>query len=167
MTTRRARPFRRTQARRRTAEWYDVSFNDSIAQNVQDIKDMSTNLESNERKGATIVRTIIDLQFIPATSNVQMRTFLGLVLVELDAFASAVVPDPSLSDDQPGWLYRAQTSVRASSVNDPNPYRLQADIKSRRKFPGEDVLYTAILERDSAVGNVLVTGWIRYLVLKQ
>ena len=92
---------------------------------------------------------------------------MGLVLVELDAFAAGVVPDPATMDDQPGWLYRAIKTVRAKDLDEAPITELQVDLRTRRKFPGEDVLYTLILERDAAVGSMTITGLIRFLILKQ
>ena len=167
MTTRR-RPsaFRGRSRPRRASEWYDVSISETLTANQQDLTDLSTNVEPSHRKGSSIVRTILDLQFIPATANVQLSVDIGLVLMELDAFASVVAPDPAIDDDQPGWLYRGSRTARTGDTNNPNPQSLQLDLKSRRKFPGEDVLYTLILERDSAVGSLFIKGLIRFLLLR-
>ena len=164
MPTRRSRSAGRTP--RRQGKWYDTSLNSTLSASTQVGIDLTTEMDPEQRHGSTIVRTILDLTLQPATTGINLRCYLGLVLVELDAFAANALPDPSVNDDQPGWLYKVIRNVRTGSLDTvPNNGQIQLDLRSKRKFPGEDVLYTLVLERDSATGSVLFTGQIRTLIL--
>ena len=149
---------------RRAVEWTDVILNNSLTSAQQLGIDLSTNFLSTERKGSTIVRTIVDLTLAPLSASVTLRIAWGLVMMELDAFNAAIFPDPFVADDQPGWMLRGERNLRTSNVDDvPNNAQLQIDLKAKRKFMGEDELYVLVLERGAETGTIVVSGMIRIL----
>ena len=164
MTTR-----RRNGARgpRRALEWYDRFISQSNASNVQSLVDLSLGIATDEKKGMTVVRIIIDMLIIPQSINVLATTNLAIHMASADAFSALAVADADDQDEQPGWLWRTRRSTALSNItNLSSPAALiKEDLRAQRKFAGEDQLL--ILQIDNEAGSTVLTrGIIRVLCKK-
>jgi len=149
---------------RRAREWFDTTLNFSVAAGGQGFLALSPFLLDDERKGATIVRTLIDFWISTVTANVFLDAYAGITFVTDDALSAGVLPDPSDDTDQPGWMWKKKIVVVSTSENVPEARNTLVDLRSMRKFPGESVNPTFII--DSVSGAFDVDGLIRMLVLK-
>ena len=163
MTTRR----RRGGGRRRGVEWFDRTVNSTLTASNQVGIDLSTDLSNVNRKGATVVRMLLDITLQPVTIDVNLRSYMGIYMAELDAFNASNFPEVAVDDEQPGWMYRMMRNVRTHDVDQlPANSHIEVDVRAKRRFVGEDTLLTLVLERDAAVGGVLFTGMVRTLVMR-
>ncbi len=158
-STRRGRP-------RRATEWFDSLIQvNALSANGQSGVTLDSNFSQPNRKGATVVRMLLDLNFQAATVDVNLQVGLGIYLCEGDARASTIFSDPFAADEQPGWLYRNNLGVFTTNLFAYNESRqLEKDVRTKRRYQGEDQHLMLILERDAAVGDVNVQGLLRVLI---
>ena len=115
----------------------------------------------------TVVRILIDLQLFNLTAGTGGILGMGIYMGELDAIAAGAAPDPLTADDHPGWMWRSQKSVVTSTVNDSSQSTLvKADLRGKRKYSGEDMDLTLVLQRDAPAVTINIDGLIRVLGMK-
>jgi len=83
--------------------------------------DLSILIANDERKGMTVVRTLVDFDVIPSAAGAAGNLSGGIVLVDGDAFAAAAMPDPDEAQDQPGWLWRFHKGIFSSGTKMESP----------------------------------------------
>ena len=105
---------------RRTA-WYDTTIDINAATGGAGNQQLMNSLERDERLGMTITRWIGEFslmsQTIAGAYGVQ-RISIGIAMLDADAAAAGVFPDPQSSADQPprGWVYRTHCCVAQNGV---------------------------------------------------
>ena len=164
---RRARGFRRGVRRaRRAVEWFDSLINETVTTSQQ-TDDLSANIPSDEKKGMTIIRLLIDLVCAAAATGTGNVIAMGIAMVENDAVAAAAFPDPGAETDQPGWLWREVFSVYTSTLNDrAQSVPIVRDIRARRRFPARQTSLYLIIDTVSGSTSINIDGSIRVLVAK-
>ena len=122
---------------------------------------------TDERKGATLVRTLIDLYVMAVTAGTGGTCGLGISMVNLDGHAASALPEADSASDQPGWIWRTVVPVFTDTVNAfANATHIKEDIKSRRKYAGDDMLIDLIIDNVTGSTSFNVDGMIRLLIMK-
>jgi len=153
--------------------WEDTFINEDTPSGADDLQTLVGGLSEDERRGMTVVRTLIDLWLTPTISSGvvgSMTMNLGIGVCNAQAFAagSASLPSPSINSERPprGWIWRAGIAIMDDATTVPTHSRVTADVRSKRKVDA-GVLYIhmdAIL-RTGTPFNVKTTGLIRTLYL--
>ena len=155
-------------APRRAREWADITVDSTLTVGTQTAIHLSSAILDDEKKGATVVRVIIDLEAVALTVGVGSVIALGLLMLDAEARAAGVGPDPQDDNDQPGWMWRTRKLVFLSALNDRSQTtKIFMDVRSMRKFPGPDVdlaMVWAVVSGGSSQVNL--DGLIRVLWLK-
>ena len=156
--------------KRKTA-WTDHLFNFSLGSSSSTDQELMTELIDPEKRGCTLIRTIIDLWFAPSGPGAAygfMASDVGIGLVSPDARVGDAMPDPAASGDYPvsGWVWRSRVVVQgyAGSEEAAVPTRVTLDLKSSRKLDRSDPVF--IQDNQTAIGTGFVTqtmGIIRLL----
>ena len=149
---------------RRAVEWFDVDMSFSVASAGQESRALTVSMLDSQKKGATIVRTVLDLWLISTVLNARVEIVFGVVLINDDAFASSALPDPSDPSDQPGWMWRQKVIIAGDASNTDETVHVHVDSPAKRKFPGEE--HQQLLIIDSQTGAFDVECWGRVLVMK-
>ena len=157
----------RSRGPRRASEWFERDVDLTIASGGQQSVTISANVTDAQKKGMTIVRLLIQLSAVLIAAGTGGQLFMGLVMVTTDAIAAAVLPDVDVATEKVGWLWRAQRIVSTTAPNDSSQFGIfEVDIRSRRKFAGEDMDLELVVNLPASSGNMNVDGWIRMLCLK-
>ena len=165
MTSRRPKSRASFRARpRRRVVWMDRFIDLSFGAGAVGT-DLTVDLDPELRSQATVVRMIVYMSVQLLTINTEVKLSLGVYMCELDAFGAAVFADPDLPDDKPGWLWRARRTLITPETDEVTRNGIfDVDLKSRRKFAGEDMLLALVAHNDAAV-TVRVDGLIRTLIM--
>ena len=99
----RRRGFRRAGVRapRRAVEWFDNIINETLTSSDQQIEDLTDQMADSEKKGATIVRLIIDITCVLTTAGTGGLIRLAIGMVDNDALAAGAVPEADDEADIP------------------------------------------------------------------
>ena len=96
-----------------------------------------TELIDPEKRGYTLIRTIIDLWFAPSgPAGIYgfMACDVGIGLVSADARVADALPDPGASGDYPvtGWIWRSRVVVQGYGGTEEAavPTRINLDLRS-------------------------------------
>ena len=166
MTSRRTAPRRRSSSRRAVGryEWFDAKFSQTTAANALAQTTLDSNLSSGFKKGATVMRCIVNLLLTPSAIDLMALFHFGICLLTIEAVASATLPDPEDMDDQPGWLWRTMYPATTHDLNvSPPSATKELDLRSRRRYIGEDYSLVFVTSMGGAVGGQ-VDGYIRTLI---
>ena len=131
---------------------------------------LTENVADPEKRGCTIQRVIVGLDFspnLPNAVNGASTISMGIGLTSDDAFAAAALPDPEVDADFPvsGWLYRNRVLI-TDTVTGGNwrSIRVDQDLRVARKMDRSTVFMSFRAEQMSgAAFNVHVSGLIRVL----
>ena len=156
---------RRGSGPRRATEWFDTVFNQILPESTNTAISLSTNILDDEKKGMTVIRMLIDLQFFALSVNTKALLSGGIYIVESDALAVLALSDPSHADEQPGWTWRWSTVLSSDSTSISRQH-VTADVHSMRKFPGEDTDLISVWELGAITNGAQITGIIRVLCKK-
>ncbi len=149
---------------RRAVEWFDTIFDQTLPVSTNTVIVLSNGIVDDEKKGMTLIRTLVDLKFTPTTADTATRLSVGFFFIEADALAAPALPDPATADEQPGWFYRWAHVCNIDSTSVSRD-RAVADIKAMRKFRAED--YDIVMVAETGAGApIAVSGLIRLLVKK-
>ncbi len=164
--SRRGRRGSRGRAPRRVARWIDQFINLNVSTGGQITENLTVNLADAEKKGATLVRTIIDLEMNLSAPGSGGFVTLGATLVELDAIAAGAFPDVDISGEQPGWTFRMRKNVFTSSTNNHSEStQFIGDFKSKRTLRGLSFDYMLIIDAGVLTASVNIDGSVRTLWL--
>ena len=156
------------RAPRRATQWFDqtIAIN-ALAENQITSTTLLPTILDLAKKGATILRTLIDINIQAVTVNVNLILDVGVVMMQSDAIVAGAFPDPADDAEQPGWLYRKSIGLYTTDAfSTVNRVPFLADIKAKRKFAGEAWELMMIWERDAAVGTLNIQGLVRVLIAK-
>ena len=102
---------------------------------------LAENVADPEKRGCTIVRMLIGMQFFPASPNAVngvQRVMIGVGVTSDDAFSAGALPDLETDADFPvqGWMYRDSFNLAdiASGGNPGLILRVEKDIRAQRKI---------------------------------
>jgi len=151
---------------RRQVEWQDQSvLNTAVAIGSQIGLDLTDQMAELDKGGATITRIIGSLVVRPDTTQQRDFVFAGIVLVNEDAVAGALFPDPSVDGDQPGWMWKGFDTVMVSNTGDSSQFsRLHFDIRSQRKMRHTDDLILVVDNSSVSAGGIVFDFLTRTLV---
>ena len=170
MTTSRTKGGRRGANRRgprRAVEWFDFEINSALVQGSQSVVNLTANLQDDEKKGMTLVRTIVDLELAAQATGTGGKLSMGIVMVSDDSLAAGAVPDPEDNIDKPGWLWKSLRSFFTSTINDhAQATVVQHDLRGMRKFPASGADLVLIMTNFAGTVTVNVDGLIRMLWMK-
>ena len=167
MTTKRRPPRSRARAPRRAVEWFDTIVDLASGINTQDTLQLSQGIVADERKGMTLVRTIISLDLVAITAGTGTLVSMGIVMMPLEAVLAGAFPDPNISSDNPGWIWRWHRGVFTSVVNDRSQVvHVAHDTPAMRKFPTQDYQVRFILNTAAGASTINTDGLIRTLYKK-
>jgi len=170
MTTRRPRGRKTFRRSPRGLIWMTTNVNETVS-GASDLQ--NTNLSSImagvDKRGRTLVRTIVELAAVALTAGSGQQLALAIVLMATEAVAAAAFPEPRTTSDRVNWVWREFRNVHTSSVNDASQAtQISRDLKSKRRMPDEDFDLMLILEIDSAVNSAInVDGSIRTLWMER
>ena len=151
--------FRRTFQTR----WLDTLVDITITPSSQLREALDIGLPGSQKKGVSLLRTLLDLTFRATTLGTYPEAMGGIVMVKGDADAAGAVPDPGDVADQPGWVTRYHR--KATDANAEPLIRLQQDIRTSRKYLGANDTLLIIHDNISAAsGNIIITGLVRALI---
>ena len=157
----------RRQGPRRAVEWFDFHVNQTVSSGSQNGVQCDINLGSSEKKGATIVRTLVDLWVMPTATGTGGTGGMGLAMINSEAAAASAFPDMDSPDDQIGFLWRTFFPFFTSDANDfAQAVRFKEDLRGMRKYPAEDFELTLIMDNATGTTAFNVDGQVRFLVKK-
>jgi len=156
---------------RRTTAWEDTFVNQTLVNNARLDQDLLVNVSDADKRGMTVIRTLIHLYF-PETAATEVsgvqKLLMGIQLASEDAFAAMAVPDPNNSTEFPigGWMYRDIVVVSQSSARlHQNPVtEVRLDLRSQRKLDRSEMIFS--IENNASGGTAFgvdVVGLIRVL----
>ena len=149
----------------RPTDWIDTHVTLSINSGAQGLQSLMTGVAPVNMRGMTLIRTIISLGMFSTTvagawGLQDINIAIGVASQE--AFAAAVVPDPSAADKPPrGWVWRSYAAVSQNGSGAPVVATLVADIRGARKIENGE-LY--IVADSGAAGGTAFTTDINGLV---
>ena len=158
-------------APRRLTAWDDRMLNQTLADNSQDVQALMVNIADPEKRGCTLIRTLVHMQYLatnPGTVSGVNLVHFGMALVSDDAFAASIVPDTETGDDFPvmGWVFRDQISVvdETLATGPIPPVDVRLDLRSARKLDRSTLVWIAkSVSREGTVFAVQQTGIVRCL----
>ena len=166
MTTRR----RRTSARasrgpRRAVRWIDTIVNlTNAGVGAQNVTSLLTNLRDQERKGATLLRMIIDLWLVAQTVGTGSLISLGTIQVTDDAVAAGSVPDPADTADEAAWRWRTHMPTFTAVLNEQqSTARVQVDLRGKMTLRAVDNDFILVTDSGASATDVNIDGIIRCL----
>ena len=168
MTQRRGRPRQRfARGPRRASLWVDTEIDFTTASGSSDEQDMLVTVDSDIRKGMTLVRTILDLAFIAISAGTGSVVGAGIYLATLEAFAAGALAEPEDPTDEMAWVWRhPRISVFTSAQNDSSQVvHIREDLKGRRRVPDAD--YSMVWRHNvNGTTSVNIDGLVRQLWLR-
>ena len=154
----------------RRTTWVTTLFlGSTVATGAQFLVSLATSRSTTDSRGVTVVRTLLDLQFMSlsvAGAYAAQELFWGVGVASQEAFAAGVVPDPNSSADQParGWMARGSLLVTQNGVGKEPVSRSQLDIRSARKLDeGEPYFVVNSVSQTATTFLTLLGGSVRQL----
>ena len=140
---------------RRPLGWFDYSAeNQTLTSNTQVAVITSSDMTDADKRGGTVTRLLVTVHIRPSLINLGQMVTYGMALVHED---QTNYPDPQVSTDQPGWLFKDQIRVIMSDLEDGSQIRRQMyDIRSQRKFRGPSDLVRFIIFNNAGGGSSIV-----------
>ena len=157
----------------RTPYWEDTVINASVVDDADDLRSLVGGLSEDERRGMTIVRTIISLQLTPLTTSGvvgSMVVDLGVGIANEQAFTAGAgsLPDPAINSERPprGWIWRDRVMVLDDATTLAVPTVVHQDLRSKRKVDaGIPYLTTSPSSRTGTDFTIRISGIVRLLYL--
>ncbi len=157
----------------RTPYWEDTSVLSVIVDNGDALLSLVGGLSEDERRGMTIVRTIVALSLSPQTTSGvvgSMMCDIAIGAANQQAFTAGVasLPDPAINSERPprGWLYKTRAAILDDADNASPLTEVRADVRSKRKIDaGIAYLHLAVDARTGTAFSVTVSGLVRILYL--
>ncbi len=109
------------------------------------------------------MREILGFTLTNDTLNADVTPTLGLFMGTTEGIAAAAVPEPGVSGDNPGWMWRAQYPIRGGAENVLESVRVDVDLRAMRKFGAADRDVAPVMDVGSGAG-VRITGLFRLLI---
>ena len=154
----------------RATDWNDTLINLSPTSGAQGLTTLQGSFAPEDMRGVTVIRTIVSLSMFSETIagayGVQ-RLDMAIGIASQEAFAAAVLPDPSVQADKParGWMWRKQLCVSQNGVGTNILFSVDADIRGARKVENGEVFF--VIDNTATLGTtftVRVRGLVRLLM---
>ena len=153
--------------------WEDSALDFTVADDADSLTSLVGGLSEDERRGMTIIRTIVAIQIAPfVTSGVvgTMSVDLAIGNVNQQAFTAGAgsMPDPVINSERPprGWIWKTRTAVVDDATTAMPLTFINADIRSKRKVDAMiPYLHVAPFSRSGTEFTIKVSGLIRVLYL--
>ncbi len=155
----------------RMTDWMDTVITLNPTNGGSDNVSLITGAAPINMRGATLIRTLVRLDFSSATVagawGIHECQF-AIGIASQEAFAAGVLPDPRTATDKPprGWVYRSAAGVMQNGATGGQIVTaVQADIRGARKIENGEVYL--IVDSDATAGTaftVNVRGLVRMLV---
>jgi len=161
----------RGRSARRHSRWLETHFDEALTNLNTSETSLMVDLGDEDIAGLTIIRTLIDLtvgrNVVGSTFGAQ-EVFIGMGVVQLDAFIAGSVPDVQTEGDRPvlPWMLRASQTIHQGAENT-IPLRFEYDLRGARKLATGGALAFLALRSELVVGTSFVArinGWVRMLV---
>ena len=117
-------------------EFFDLSAGSGVTTSVAFLQ----NTSDTEKRGCTLVRTIIAITLMPNTPGAVSgvtRVRMGIQMVSDDSFAANAMADPQIAADSPvqGWLWRGHELVidETLATGMPQFVQVNVDLRAQRK----------------------------------
>ena len=154
----------------RPTDWQDTTIAFSMVSGANTSLGLVGSLSTADLRGATLIRTIVRLDFHSTTVAGAWGVHQALAaigIISQEAFAAGVFPDPRTQDEKPprGWIYKGSAGVAQNGVGSPVTYPLMADIRGARKI--ENGALFIIIDNQARNGtsfSVGVNGLVRCLI---
>ncbi len=170
MTTRargvRGRAFAGSRQPRRAVFWDDTMVDTTLVNNGVVNIALDGGVPEDELKGLTAVRVIIRLSVQAAVASTSGLVSMGIYVVEGDALSAGALAEPQDSVDDAGWMFRLARQIWSSGADSQDAsqfMRIREDIRSMRKYPGEDYQLTLTVVNHEAAGSMNMDGIVRTL----
>ena len=161
-----------SRRRRRGSTWVDTLFDTTTQDGTPDVIDLMGSISTDEARGWTLVRTLVELAIIPAVPGAadgQQVVDLGLGVTSREAFLASAVPDPNVSGDQTtrGWVWRHRCLVLQDTAGALTPTICRGDFRSQRKLDERGNTFIHIMNQTTGgtAFSVVTIGLIRCLYL--
>jgi len=82
-----------------------------------------------------------------------------------DGIAAGSVPSPSVSGDNPGWMYRNTFLIAGQAVDAAELVHIEKDLRAMRKFGAQDRDVALVVDPLSGGTTVSMSGIVRLLIL--
>ena len=151
----------------RSYQWYSIlDENDTaVASGTQIEKDLLGDLVTDERKGATITRVILDLVISPDQAGQVTFTSYGLCMVNRDAVAAGAVPEADVNSDRADWLLRGRARNNCFALADSTQmFHREYDLRAQRVLRSEEQTLALILDHGS--GGGIDFFWMSRILMK-
>ena len=151
---------------KRQSRWLtEIASGLAIPTNSNVSQQLTSSMTDEFRKGATIVRMIGCFTFRASTVDILYSVMYGIVLTS-ESVGNA--PEADVQLNQPGWLFWGCRSIIQNNLSELTPINLvEFDIRSQRKFRGEDDVLTVRFDQSTSSGsNLFVDVAVRTLVLR-
>ncbi len=155
----------------RTPYWADTLMSFSVASGATNNQDLLSNLSPDERRGITLVRTIMTMAYTPSPTSGVVGTQiidLGIGIASVDAFAAGALPDVQVESDRPprGWIMRDRTAVLDDATDVANITFVRGDFRTKRRIDDGDLfLQHFSTARTGTPFTVAISGIVRVLYL--
>ena len=149
---------------RRAVQWFDFHVNQTVSSGSQNVLTVDSNLGEAEKKGCTLIRTLLDLWVMPTTTGTGGTAGMGLAILHEEGIAASAVPDTDVSDDRGAWLWKVFFPFFTSDLNDQaQAVRFKEDLRGMRKYPTEDHDLVLIMDNATGATSFNVDGLVRIL----
>ncbi len=125
----------------RSTNWIDKTIAITITPATQSSTNITSTLSAAERKGTTLIRCLYRLSIRPTDlldTHTVLNIFMGIGLIEGDAAAAGVLPDPEIEGDYPGrgWVVKDYGVCWSSAGTSGSSMvgMLRGDIRAMRKI---------------------------------
>ena len=151
---------------RRAREWFASTINvESLAAGAQTSLEIDSNVITDEKKGMTIVRILMDITWSSTVSGGLGRLAAGITLVNADAAAANAFPEPQSGRFESNWMWCHPNLFHMWTTNRFFASR-QYDLRSKRMYRNSDNELHLVMNNQDATNPIDVKGGICFLVLK-
>jgi len=117
-------------------------------------------------KGATVLRTLVDMKIQATAVAQQVGLFYGLAVVNEDARIAGALPEADDSADRADWMLRGRLSTIQASLSDASQWdTVRQDIRSGRTLHSEEDGLLMILDAETSGFTLSFNAFIRILML--
>ena len=145
--------------RKREKQWFTSSTNfNTLTDGSQEVVQLYNATIHGPRfmKGATVLRSILDMRIQAAAVAQTVICNWGMLIVNEDARVAGAVPDPGDTSDRPDYIVRGKLTTVQASLSDSSQWdRRYLDVRSGRTLNSEEDGLVIIVENNSGGGFTL------------
>ena len=157
--------------RPREKQWFSSNTNFvGLATNTQtEIQLFGASIHgARQIKGATLLRSIIDLRIQAQAVAQTVQLFWGLGIYTADARVAGGLSDPEDTSDRPNYVVRGKLTTIQSSLSDSSQWdRKELDIRTGRTLRSEEEELLMVLKNSAGPGGFALNFYMfgRFLML--